>query len=106
MEKYMSEKQRRRSYDAEFKKNAIRLSNEPGRSVPEVAQALGIDSQLLYRWRSTFNKNKELAFPGKGIEALTPDQRRIRELEKQLRDVEIERDILKKAVGIFSKNSK
>jgi len=45
-------------------------------------------------------------FPDNGIEALTPDQKRIRELEKKLRDTEMERDILKKAMAIFSRTSK
>ena len=45
----------------------------------------------------------ELAFPGKGIEALSPEQKQIKELTKKLKDTEMERDILKKAVGIFSR---
>ena len=44
----------------------------------------------------------ELAFPGNGKIALTQDQERIRELEKELKDTEMERDILKKAMAIFS----
>ena len=43
-----------------------------------------------------------LAFPGKGIEALSVDQKKIRELEKQLKDVEIDREILKKTLTILS----
>jgi transposase len=48
----------------------------------------------------------EVAFPGNGNEALTLEQKRIKELEKALRDTEMERDILKKAVGIFSRMPK
>jgi transposase-like protein len=48
----------------------------------------------------------EIAFPGNGKIALTTEQKRIRELEKQLKDTEMERDILKKAMGIFSRASK
>jgi transposase-like protein len=44
-----------------------------------------------------------LSFPGNGRQAFNEEQTRIRELEKQLRDVEMERDILKKAVAIFSR---
>lgn len=99
-------KKERRSYDPEFKKDAVRLSNEPDRTVREVADALGISAELLYRWRTAEKKNGKLAFPGHGKEALTPEQKRIRELENALKDVRIERDILKKAVGIFSKQSK
>ena len=48
----------------------------------------------------------ELAFPGHGKMALTEEQKRIRELEKKLHDTEMERDILKKAMAIFSRASK
>jgi len=52
------------------------------------------------------HESGELVFPGHGKIALPPDQKRIRELEKKLKDTEIERDILKKAMAIFSKASK
>ena len=82
------------------------LSYEEGRNVVEVAKKLGISKDTLYTWRNRFVQDGELAFPGKGREALTEDQKRIRELEKKVRDVEMERDILKKAVAIFSVASK
>lgn len=97
----------RRKYDPDFKRNAVLLCIEQGRSVAEVADNLGINRDLLYHWRSKYNKaNGLLAFPGNGIEALTPDQKRIRGLEKALRETEEERDILKKAMAIFSRASK
>lgn len=98
--------QNRRKYDSDFKRNAVLLCEEPGRTVSEVAENLGIRSDLLYRWRRQLCKNGELAFPGHGKMALTPDQKRIRELEKKLRDAQMERDILKKAMAIFSRASK
>jgi transposase-like protein len=93
----------RRNYNSEFKQDAVNLSREPGKTVIQVATSLGIDPQSLYRWRRESKAQGELAFPGKGIESLTPEQKRIRELEAQLKDTALERDILKKAVGIFSK---
>jgi len=98
----MSENKRRR-YDAEFKRNAIALSQEPGRSASNVEQSLGIANGLIGRWKRQLEKNGELAFPGNGIEALTPEQKKIRDLEKRLKDAEMDRDILKKALAIFSK---
>jgi len=98
--------QNRRKFDSEFKRSAVRLSEEPGRTVPEVSEGLGIKSDLIYRWRRQEQKNGELAFPGHGKMALTQDQKRIRELEKKLKDTEMERDILKKAMAIFSRTSK
>jgi transposase-like protein len=98
--------QNKRKYDSDFKRNAVLLSEEPGRTVPEVAENLGINSDLIYRWRRQMHENGELAFPGHGKMALTQDQKRIRELEKKLKDTEIERDILKKAMAIFSRAPK
>lgn len=98
--------QRRRKYDSEFKKNAVLLTEEVDRSVRDVAEKLGIQSELIYRWRRQMRDRGELAFPGHGREALSEDQQKIRDLEKRLRDAEMERDILKKAMHIFSKTSK
>jgi transposase len=98
--------QQKRKYDSDFKRNAVLLSEEPGRTIPEVAENLGIKNDLLYRWRRQLRRNGEIAFPGHGKMALTPDQKRIRDLEKKLKDTEIERDILKKAMAIFSRTSK
>jgi transposase len=98
--------QQKRKYDSEFKRNAVLLSEEPGRSIPEVAENLGIKNDLVYRWRRQLRRNGEIASPGHGKIALTPDQKRIRDLEKKLKDTEMERDILKKAMAIFSRTSK
>ena len=98
--------QRRRKYDSEFKKNAVLLTEEVDRSVRDVAEKLGIQPELIYRWRRQMRDRGELAFPGHGREALSEDQQKIRDLEKRLRDAEMERDILKKAMHIFSKTSK
>jgi transposase len=102
----MSEFKSLRTYDAEFKLNAVKLSKEPNKTVQSVAKGLGIPKESLYRWRKESDTQGALAFPGKGVEALTEEQKRIKNLEAQLKDVEMERDILKKAVGIFSRVSK
>jgi len=98
--------QQRRLYDSEFKRNAVLLTEEPDRSVRDVTESLGISVDLLYQWRRQYHNQGEVAFPGQGNLALTPDQKRIRELEKKLKDTEMEREILKKAMAIFSKASK
>ena len=95
--------QHRRKYDPDFKRNAVQLTEEPGQTVAIVAENLGISKDLLYRWRREQSVNKDIAFPGNGREALTFEQQRIRELEKKLKNVEMERDILKKAMAIFSR---
>ena len=99
----MSMGKKRPTYDKEFKRSAINLCQEEGKTVPIVAKALGIHPSSLYHWLKEDRNKGELAFPGHGNEALSPEQKHIRELEEKLKDVELERDILKKAVGIFSK---
>ena len=98
--------QQRRTYDPDFKRNAVKLAEEPGRTVADVAEKLGISKDLLYRWRRAQRNHKGLVFPGNGREALPPEQQKIRELEKKLKNAEMERDILKKAMAIFSRTSK
>jgi len=98
--------QQRRKYDSDFKRNAVQLTEEPGRTVPEVAEKLGVGKDFLYRWRREQRARLGLSFPGNGREALTIQQQRIRELEKKLKDAEMERDILKKAMAIFSRAPK
>jgi len=96
----------RRKYDPDFKRNAVRLSEDPDRPVAEVADNLGISKELLYKWRRELRAKEGLAFPGNGREALTEQEKRIKDLEKKLKDPEIERNILKKAVAIFSRTPK
>ena len=96
----------RRRYDLEFKRNAVRLVEENGRSVSEVAESLGISRDLIHRWRREMLAQGDIAFPGHGRQAITDDQRRIKELEIQLKDVVEERNIKKKALAIFSKAPK
>ena len=90
-------------YDAAFKTKAVELSKERA-NISELARELGITTGLLYKWRRSYETSVgRPVFPGGGNEALTAEERRIRELEKRLKDAELERDILKKAISIFSR---
>jgi len=97
---------RRSKYDAEFKKNAIALSVEKGQSNSKVEKSLGLSQGQISRWKNQLEKEGDLAFPGNGREALTEEQKRIRALEAELKETALERDILKKAIAIFSKAPK
>ncbi len=89
----------RRKYDASFKQEVVSMI-ALGRSVPDIARSLGIGENVIYRWRREALGNTEQA------QTTTPSQVSLSEhlaLQKRLREVEMERDILKKAVGIFSR---
>ena len=91
------EKGKKKQYDREFKKSAVKMVTEGGHKAAEVARSLGIDTNRIYLWKKQFSDSGDKAFPGKG------NLSEMAALRRKLRDVEMERDILKKAVGIFSK---
>ena len=90
---------KRQRFDRDFKLSTVKMVTEGGHKVSEVARSLGIHPNQIYNWKQKFSDNGEKAFPGNGH--LTE----ISALRRKLRDVEMERDILKKAVGIFSKTT-
>ena len=86
----------RRSYPDELKREAVQMLLD-SHSAATVAANLGLSStNLLYRWRAQFLAEQEV--PTTSLEA------RIRQLEEQLRQTERERDVLKKALAIFSRS--
>lgn len=84
----------RRKYDDDFKNEAVRLVTTGNRTVSDVARSLGISENLLYRWKGH-------AKPGRHQAGST--QHELEQLREQLRRTEQERDILKKALSIFSR---
>ncbi len=95
----------RKFYDPELKRKAVELSLARD-NVREVAEELGIKADLLYRWRREQKAFAHNSFPGKGNPKLTDEQKKIARLKKELADAKMERDILKKAIGIFSVSDK
>jgi transposase len=94
--------QQRRRFDAQFKREALRLAQEGNRKISDVARELGIRPELLYRWKSQQEADPKNAFPGKGN--MKPDEAYVRKLERELKQAQEDRDILKKALAYFSKN--
>jgi len=94
----------RKAYSREFKEEAVRLVVEGGRTGHEAALELGIPPSSLNRWRKQLAVDGPEAFPGKGRMKASDEE--VRRLERELRRVREERDILKKAVAIFSKGPK
>jgi transposase len=100
----MEEKRERKVYDRQFKIDAVNLVTKGGRKVREVAEELGIDINALYHWKKQLLKEGEEAFPGKGN--LTAQEEEIRRLRRELKQAEEDREILKKALGYFSRRGK
>jgi len=84
----------RRRFTREFKIEAVRLIVEEGRRISELSRELGVGENLLSRWKKKSEEGKIDPFPGEDGEL-----RRLRRENERLR---MERDILKKAVAIFS----
>ena len=93
-----------RIYDKEFKLNAIKLYQSSQRSYQEIANELGIPTATLSGWVADQKRDGSQAFPGKGH--LKTEDIEIAQLRKELAIVREERDILKKALGIFSSRQK
>jgi transposase len=84
----------------QFKLESVRLIVEEGRRISGLSRELGVSENLLRNWKRKWEEGKIDPFPGKGRLSLEDDElRRLRRDNERLR---IERDILKKAVAIFS----
>ena len=93
-------KKPRKQYDREFKMEAVRLLETSGKSANQLESDLGIGRGNLWRWKREFAADGEDAFPGHG--RLTPEQAELRRLKRENEILRQERDILKKAIAIFS----
>lgn len=100
----MGKERSRRNYDGEFKREAVQLVRDRGLSVKKVAEDLGIHPNVLSRWKREYLKDGKDAFPGKGH--LRPEEEELIRLQRENADLREERDILKKALGIFSRKKK
>ncbi len=90
------ESRHRRKFTEEFKQDAVQMLLD-GHSASSVCQRLGLSSpNLLYRWKRNQSPNGRAAAGGQEV--------RIRQLEAELRRVERERDIFKKALSIFGRD--
>jgi len=98
----MVSKKTQRNYSDEFKKDAVRLLETSGKTKAEISRALGMPNGLLGRWQRRFKVNEEAdTLELSDIEQL---RKEMRDLKRELEITRMERDILKKTVGIFSKD--
>jgi transposase len=91
----------RRTFTKQFKQDVVQQS-EHCEKITALAADLGLRPELIYRWRSEFRANPQRSFPGRGIPKQTPEEEQIARLKAELADVRMQRDILKKAMGIFT----
>jgi transposase len=99
MEAYMPGQ--RKQYDKEFKINAVQLYETSGKKLHDLEEELGIGMGCISHWRREFQVEQEKSFPGNG-NIKEKDKEFIR-LKRENEILRQERDILKKALGIFSK---
>ncbi len=90
----------RRRFSREFKIEAVRMITESGHSLAQVGRDLDVRPDMLRRWRKKLAVEGDGAFPGGG--KLPPADEEVQRLRRELSQVREERDILKKAVAIFS----
>lgn len=100
----MQEGSGRRKYDKQFKEEAVHLVTKGGRQVADVARSLGIHDNLLHTWKRKYQEDPTGSFPGKGH--VKPQEEEMRRLQKENANLKEEREILKKALAIFSKHPK
>lgn len=100
----MSEKRVVRQYEIEFKLDAVRLVEEQGYSVPEAAQRLGVPKSNLSNWRRQYREGRLM--PGHQRAQPTPEEAELRQLRAELKRLELENDILKKASAFFARNQR
>jgi transposase len=93
-----------KKYDDDFKREAVRLADEPDRYDRQVERELGLYQGAIRHWREKLKDSPEpaTAFPGRGHQ--TPLEEENRRLRRELQVAREERDILKKAVAVFSTN--
>lgn len=91
-------------FDAEFKKEIVKLHLDGGRTCASLAQEVGIHENTVYKWVQQYNTDPEQAFPGSGN--LKPDEEELRKAQRRVKELENEVAILKQAAVYFAKNSK
>lgn len=94
----------RKKYSKEFKLDAVSLVLDQNYTRAEAARSLGLNSSMLGRWVAEQRSDSGQAFRGNG--KLTPEQEEIRKLKSQVKNLEMEKEILKKATVFFAKETK
>ncbi|ALB23185.1 Transposase [Piscirickettsia salmonis] len=95
----MKQKKQSKNYPKEFKEEAVALVTEQGYSVQKAADSLGIRANLLYRWKDQQEKQAK--------STMSPDEKEeLKALRKEVKQLRMEKEILKKASAFFAKEMK
>ena len=94
---------KRQRYTKEYKREAVRRLEQGDKPISELALELGVSRNRLYKWQEALRKNGEQAFRGPGRKPLEQSDE-VTRLRKELEQVKLERDILKKAAAYFAKD--
>ncbi len=89
---------KRRQYSSEFKREAVQLVTQGGLSIARAARDLGLNDNMVSRWKKEAGQNGRRAFPGQGH----PQDEELSRLRREVEVLRQEREILKKAISIFS----
>lgn len=93
----------RRSFDPQFRLESAQLVVDQGYSIRAACESMGVGKTTMESWVRQLRKERKGVTP-KGS-ALTPEQRKIQELEKKIRQIEMEKEILKKATALLMSDS-
>lgn len=96
----MSQKRTHKQYTKEFKEEAVALVVEQGYSVAKAAESLGIGASLLYKWKEKSDAQRE------GVTLAEGDHEELKRLRKEVKELRMEKEILKKASAFFAKEMK
>jgi len=96
----MSQKRQYKQYTKEFKEEAVALITEQGYSVPEAAKSLGVNPNLLYRWKDKIEEKQA------GTALSEGERGELKKLRKENKELRMEKEILKKASAFFAKEMK
>jgi transposase len=94
----------KRVFTAEFKREALDLVERSGKPLAQVARELGISDNTLHGWKQQLREHGQDAFPGSGHQ--TPSEEEFHRLKRENEILRQERDILKKALAIFSRTER
>jgi transposase-like protein len=92
--------EKRRQYNQDFRDGAVRIVRETGKSIAEVARDLDINSGTLANW-----VHKDKLARGERLDPSTVDPERVRELEREIAELKMERDVLKRSVVLWVKEA-